>query len=84
MGANSEEEAFLFYTAAKRLMKEGGFNLCKFLSNSRALQNEIEGSNSAPSGSKGEESYAQVTLGNNQTSSGMLEWCGIMILDEII
>ena len=64
-GANSEKKAFLFYTAAKRLIKEGGCNLCKFLSNSCALQNEIEGSNSTPSGSKGEESYAQVTLGNN-------------------
>ena len=36
-GADTDE-AFLLYSDAKALMKEGGFNLCKFASSSQSLQ----------------------------------------------
>ena len=41
-GADTEEEAFLLYSDAKALMKEGGFNLCKFTSSSQSLQKNID------------------------------------------
>ena len=37
-GKQTEEEAFDFYLVCKSLMKEGGFNLRKWLSNSKFLQ----------------------------------------------
>ena len=40
-GADSVEEAFFVYSTAKSLLKEGGFNLCKFCSNDGLLQSMI-------------------------------------------
>ena len=40
-GKQTEEEAFDFYFVCKSLMKEGGFNLRKWLSNSKFLQEKI-------------------------------------------
>ena len=40
-GKQTEEEAFDFYLVCKSLMKEGGFNLRKWLSNSKSLQERI-------------------------------------------
>ena len=37
-GANTEDEAFEFYAQAKELFRRGGFNLRKFLTNSKELQ----------------------------------------------
>ena len=41
-GANSDEEAFELYTQAKKIFRQGGFNLRKFLSNSQPLQTNID------------------------------------------
>ena len=40
-GEQTEEEAFDFYLVCKGLMKEGGFNIRKWLSNSKSLQEKI-------------------------------------------
>ena len=40
-GKQTEEEAFDFHLVCKSLMKEGGFNLRKWLSNSKSLQERI-------------------------------------------
>ena len=41
-GADSEEAAFDLYTQSKDMFYRGGFNLCKFVSNSRELQQQID------------------------------------------
>ena len=65
-GANSEEEAFEFFTQAKELFRRGGFNLWKFLTNSKELQlkiNQAEGiSCQAVSTDPSTETYAQAVL----------------------
>ena len=40
-GKQTEEEAFDFYLVYKSVMKEGGFNLRKWLSNSKSLQEKL-------------------------------------------
>ena len=40
-GKQTEEGAFDFYLVCKSLMKEGGFNLQEWLSNSKSLQEKI-------------------------------------------
>ena len=40
-GKETEEEALDFYLVCKSLMKEGGFNLRKWLSNSEFLQKKM-------------------------------------------
>ena len=39
-GGHTEEEAFDLYTTSKKIFREGGFNLRKFLTNSKRLQEE--------------------------------------------
>ncbi len=41
-GADSDDEGFELYAQAKEIFRQGGFNLRKFLSNSRALQTRID------------------------------------------
>ena len=41
-GADSEEDAFELYSQAKSVFRDGGFNLRKFVSNSKPLQQRIE------------------------------------------
>ena len=41
-GADSEDEAFDLYAQAKELFRRGGFNLWKFLTNSKELQQRID------------------------------------------
>ena len=48
-GADSDEEAFELYTQAKSIFRQGGFNLRKFLSNSRTLQTRINAAEMSPS-----------------------------------
>ena len=48
-GADSDEEAFQLYTQAKSIFRQGGFNLRKFLSNSRTLQTRINAAEMSPS-----------------------------------
>ena len=40
-GANTKEEAFNLYAVAKAIFLKGGFNLRKFLTNSKNLQRQI-------------------------------------------
>ena len=40
-GANSEQEALHIYTESKGMLHEGGFNLCKWKSNSREVMDQI-------------------------------------------
>ena len=68
-GASDEEQAYALYESAKRVMKEGGFNLRKFRTNSTLLQMRIddeEASTSQPSTSPStaevEETYTSSTL----------------------
>ena len=42
-GAQDEEGAEGFYMESKEILKEGGFNLRKFVTNSNALQQKIDG-----------------------------------------
>ena len=68
-GADTEEEAFDLYTQSKDIFRRGGFNLRKFISNSRELQQQInynEGTRQC-SQSETEESYADATLGVTPT-----------------
>lgn len=63
-GADSEEAAFDLYTQSKDMFYRGGFNLCKFVSNSRELQQQIDRAEGVQHSSQNDtdESYAQATL----------------------
>ena len=41
-GGETEEEAFELYVQSKQIFREGGFNLRKFLTNSKHLQEQID------------------------------------------
>lgn len=59
-GAKSDDDAYLLYKESKRLLKEGGFNLRKFITNSSQLQERIdkdEGVPHAPKTPELEETY---------------------------
>ena len=43
-GAGTEEDAYLLYKESEDLLKQGGFNLRKFVTNSYQLQEKIDGS----------------------------------------
>ena len=66
-GASTEDEAFEFFTQAKELFRRGGFNLRKFLTNSKELQlrsnQSEEVSCLANSIDPSTETYAQTVLG---------------------
>ncbi|XP_011410528.1 PREDICTED: uncharacterized protein LOC100633078 [Amphimedon queenslandica] len=91
-GAKTEEEAFLLYSDAKDLMKKGGFNLCKFCSNSEVLQKKIDLLERRVSGpsivDNKEKTYAQSVLQNSQKSSeGEKKILGVLwnvISDDIV
>ena len=63
-GAKSEEEAHSVFVDAKQILKEGGFNLRKFRSNSPSLQQKMDVTDS-PRGTHSPvgELYAEFTLG---------------------
>ena len=70
-GAGSEEEAHLLYLDSKSLMKDGGFNLRKFITSSSSLQAKINSDQQQPKTNCHEpkfrevdESYAKSALGN--------------------
>ena len=68
-GADNEEEAHQLFTKSKELLKEGGFNLRKFCSNSTLLQMKVEGQElldeSIPTCT--DETYASSTVGSGQS-----------------
>jgi hypothetical protein len=72
-GADTEEQALQMFQDSKRMLKEGGFNLRKFCSNSVSLQARIEGDEAhltsvdRPNPTREwEESYTSSTLGPAQ------------------
>ena len=74
-GANSEEEACQLFMKSKNILKEGGFNLRKFYSNSACLQARVDSDANSEipvHGSSGieesEETYTSSTLGAQQKS----------------
>ena len=69
-GAKSVDDAYLLYKESKSLLKEGGFNLRKFITNSSQLQERIdedEGVLHACKNPELEETYTRSTLGTNQS-----------------
>ena len=66
-GADSDDEAHSVYSMSKQILKEGGFILRKFRSNSSSLQQKIDAIEGASSShSLAEESYTGATLGTPQ------------------
>ncbi len=70
-GAKDEESTFQLYAQAKAALKEGGFNLRKFVTSSRTLQERIDAQETATSAAsipeRAEETYAKTTLGPTQS-----------------
>lgn len=62
-GAEEEEEALELYQNSKEIMKDGGFNLQKFTTNSPQLQAHIDEKEEGTRKGTGEETYAGSTLG---------------------
>ena len=65
-GADSVDEAFRFFRESKYIFKEGGFNLRKFVSNSRELQGLIDKSESSNNTTSEEKSYVQAIAGGGE------------------
>ena len=73
-GANDEERAFQLYLMSKKLLKNGGFNLRKFCTNSVMLQTRIDAAEVVPSeetvlpssATETEDSYVSSTLSPRQ------------------
>ena len=75
-GADSEEQAYQVFNESKGMLKDGGFNLQKFCSNSASLQGRVDKDNvtpaprhraGGPSLTEGsEETYTSSTLGRGQ------------------
>ena len=69
-GGRTEDEAFDLYTASKKIFSEGGFNLRKFLTNSKRLQERIdlqESPNPNHSSLQDEPTFSETTLGTSQS-----------------
>ena len=68
-GADSDDLAYDLYLNSKQILKEGGFNLRKFLTNSADLQRKIQEKEliaNTDHSEGGEDSYAQRSLGPTQ------------------
>ena len=69
-GAGNEEDAYQLYAESKDLLRHGGFNLRKFVTNSSRLQERIDESELKVSSDSAlpnnDETYAKSTLGANQ------------------
>ena len=71
-GADSEEYAYDLFCESKKILKEGGFNLRKFTTNSQQLQERINraekkrGAGVPESMMNHDKTYAKGTLGNAQ------------------
>ena len=68
-GGHTEDEAFELYMESKKIFREGGFNLRKFKTNSKCLQERIdiqERPNSDSSPLQDEPTYSETTLGASQ------------------
>ena len=77
-GADNEESAFELYTKSKELLSRGGFNLCKFVSNSALLSNRIKAKelgadvsrHTKPKVIEEDKSYTKDVLGGKQNENG--------------
>ena len=69
-GGETEDEAFELYLQSKQIFREGGFNLRKFLTNSRRLQELIDLKETQHTSSplEDEPTYSEATLGVSQPS----------------
>ena len=72
-GADTEDLAYELYQESKSLLKEGGFNLWKFVMNSTTLQGKIDhhesqlqSQSNEKNGDLEDESYTKTTLGTIQ------------------
>ena len=72
-GAQSEEEAYQLYSTSKNILKQGGFNLRKFTTNSSSLQQRINIAKETDrvveaktEASDSSETYSNATLGTTQ------------------
>ena len=73
-GADSEENAFSLYKESKDVLRSGGFNLRKFVTNSPSLQEKIDQMERMPEVLESregrpthlDETYAKLTLGREQ------------------
>ena len=69
-GGHTEVEAFDYYKASKKIFREGGFNLRKFLTNSTRLQERIDFQESPKlddSLQKDEPTFSEAMLGVSQS-----------------
>lgn len=72
-GAKDEQQAYQLYLQSKGILKDGGFNLRKFVTNSGPLQQRIDAKEEVPHlqmdpmpVSHSDETYTQATLGTAQ------------------
>ena len=65
-GANTPEKAYHLYEVPKDILRQGKFNLRKFITNSRPLQDKIDQREGSTEGDQAEETYTKSTLGNTQ------------------
>ena len=82
-GASSEDEGFEFYTASKELFRRGGFNLRKFVTSSKELQQKINDAEGATAQlnlpDPSTETYAKSTLGmQSPTQADECKILGVM------
>ena len=67
-GAKNDEDVYHLLMKSKQILQEGGFNLRKFIANSKVLQhqiNQVEGIHQLVE----EENYTQITLGRSQKAA---------------
>ena len=86
-GAQSRSEAFELYLKSKSILRDGGFNLRRFVTNCPELRARIEGAENVTSHTEcravleDDQSYTKSTLGDHQFSSNEsqkvlgIEWC---------
>ena len=69
-GGETEEEAFKLYVQSKQIFREGGFNLRKFLTNSRHLQEQTDLKETQCTSSlfRDEPTYSEATVGTSHPS----------------
>ena len=70
-GAEGEEQAYQMFVRSKEILREGGFNLRKFCSNSTPLQTRVDSdcdsAQQSQSNGDSEETYTSLTLGPGQS-----------------
>ena len=67
-GAKKDEDAYHLFLQSKQNLREGGFNLRKFITNSKVLQHQIDQVEEIHQLVE-EENYTQITLGRSQRAA---------------